>query len=97
MHLREYLKINRGEAVRIAALFGVHPSAVWQWCQNRVPGDRVWALCEATDWAVMPHELRPDIYPPELLAYSHKIFLNHEDEQEKSPQPQIRKKRRKHD
>jgi len=41
---------------------------------NQVPADRVIQLCSLGNWAVTPHELRPDIYPnstdglPETVA-----------------------------
>lgn len=31
---------------------------------RRVPAELVKPLCEAAKWAVLPHEVRPDIYEP---------------------------------
>lgn len=35
--------------------------AVSKWA--RVPAERVIPLCAATQWAVTPHQMRPDLYP----------------------------------
>ncbi|EPE0615628.1 transcriptional regulator, partial [Escherichia coli] len=33
------------------------------WFKKRVPAEEVIPACEALDWGVTPHELRPDKYP----------------------------------
>lgn len=50
---------------RLAAALGVTPPSVHQWYDGTrpLPADRVLAVSRATDWAVTPHQLRPDIYP----------------------------------
>lgn len=39
---------------------------VWNWLNttaNGIPEIHVIKACQAVDWQVTPHELRPDIYP----------------------------------
>jgi len=50
----------------LAAKVGVKQGNVWYWLNRQggmSPPEKVLAVCEATDWQVTPHELRPDIYP----------------------------------
>lgn len=47
----------------LAKRLGVTYQAIRKWCATDVPPERVIAVCEATDWRVTPHLLRPDIYP----------------------------------
>lgn len=43
---------------------GITPQAVNQWFSKSViPPRFVLQLCELTDWKVIPHEVRPDLYP----------------------------------
>lgn len=37
---------------------------------NRVPGERCLGVAQATDWRVTPHDLRPDIFPTGVRAWS---------------------------
>lgn len=57
---------NRIAAVRHASK--VKQSHVWKWLNSpsedmTPPPEWVIPICEALDWAISPHELRPDIYP----------------------------------
>jgi len=48
-------------ATELARRLGLTKAAVCQW--QRVPAERVLEVCDALDWAVSPHDVRPDIYP----------------------------------
>ncbi len=48
----------------LATTLGVSYQAVQKYVANgEMVADRVLATCEATNWQVTPHELRPDLYP----------------------------------
>ncbi|WP_083260243.1 YdaS family helix-turn-helix protein [Marinobacter sp. X15-166B] len=44
---------------------GASPAYLYQMVRGirPIPPTRALAICEATNWKVTPHELRPDIYP----------------------------------
>ncbi|EFG1295517.1 transcriptional regulator [Escherichia coli] len=42
---------------------GKTPQTISGWFKKRVPAEEVIPACEALDWGVTPHELRPDKYP----------------------------------
>lgn len=42
----------------------VTQGAISQWLRKRVPAERVQQLLIATDGAVQPHEVRPDVFAP---------------------------------
>lgn len=46
-----------------ATALGVSREAVRKWERDGVPAERVLKICEATGWRVVPHQLRPDLYP----------------------------------
>lgn len=54
---------NVGNQSKLAIAVGVKPQAVQQWLLNGVPAERVIAVAAATGFKVLPHELRPDVYP----------------------------------
>lgn len=60
-HLRQYLKEQRGRAIRLAEGLGIAPAAVSQW--KVVPAERVLDVERITK--VSRHDLRPDLYPRE--------------------------------
>lgn len=47
----------------LARALGLRPMTVAQWMVRGVPAERVLSIAEATDFAVTPHEIRPDLYP----------------------------------
>lgn len=47
----------------MAEKFGVHPMSINHWVNRGLPADRVLDVAAATDWAVTPHELAPELYP----------------------------------
>lgn len=48
----------------ISKELGITPQAVNQWFSKSViPPRFVLQLCELTGWKVIPHEVRPDLYP----------------------------------
>jgi DNA-binding transcriptional regulator YdaS (Cro superfamily) len=54
-----------GPYAKIGALFDppVSPQGVAKWARDGVPPERVLPIAAATDFAVRPHDLRPDLYP----------------------------------
>ena len=56
-----------GNQTKLANAVGVRPQAVQKWCETgNVPANRVLAVEAATSGQVTRHELRPDLYPPEV-------------------------------
>ena len=57
--------ITKGLRVQqIAEACGISVQAVYKWEKaGAVPPEHVLAVCEAAEWQVTPHTLRPDIYP----------------------------------
>lgn len=48
----------------IAKVLGISPQAVNQWFSKSViPPRYVLTICEMTDWKIVPHDVRPDLYP----------------------------------
>lgn len=62
--LRAYLEAERGRSGKLAAALGITPSAISMW--ERVPAERVIDVERET--GVSRHELRPDLYPRQLVA-----------------------------
>lgn len=56
------LRQNRGLRVKIAREIGISSSAVYQW--PIIPSARVLDVERIT--GISRHELRPDLYPPEI-------------------------------
>lgn len=58
---------NEREAVRerLQKAGGVEEAGLRHWANGirSVPGPKVIAVCKATEGVVLPHELRPDIFP----------------------------------
>jgi len=53
-----------GSQQKLALLIGGVQTRVSEWRRRgQVPADAVLPVCEAVNFAVTPHELRPDIYP----------------------------------
>lgn len=55
--------LGPGGVSAIARHFGLKPWAVSMWRRNGVPAERVIPLCQFMDWLVVPHDVRPDLYP----------------------------------
>lgn len=49
---------------RLAELLGVTRQALYQWKSNKVPAERVLDLERLSKFAILRHDIRPDIYPP---------------------------------
>ena len=47
----------------VAALLKITPQAVGLWYNTGVPPANVIPICESVYFTILPHELRPDIYP----------------------------------
>ncbi|MGG5932540.1 hypothetical protein ACQSDP_23175 [Salmonella enterica] len=47
----------------LGRIFNVSQPAARKWLNNTLPPLRVVPLCKEMGWEVIPHELRPDIYP----------------------------------
>lgn len=60
-----------GSQAEIARIAGVSTTAVWKWLQSskRVPAEFVLKIEAAT--GVSRHDLRPDIYPREIMTDRH--------------------------
>ncbi|HAT2283651.1 TPA: helix-turn-helix domain-containing protein [Citrobacter freundii] len=55
---------NAVSQVAIAKALGISPQAVNQWFSKSViPPRNVLTICEMTDWKIVPHDVRPDLYP----------------------------------
>lgn len=67
MKLKLYLEKHRGTAVRIAKAEGVAPISVWEWADKQVPAKRVLPIWRITGGMVTPHEMRPDLYPADVV------------------------------
>ncbi|WP_083764724.1 transcriptional regulator [Sodalis glossinidius] len=42
---------------------GKRPQTISGWFKKRVPAEEVLPACNALNWKITPHELRPDKYP----------------------------------
>jgi len=60
-----------GSQAALGKICGVSQTAVWKWLQSskRVPAEYVLATEAAT--GVSKHDLRPDIYPREIMVDGH--------------------------
>ncbi|EBU6994991.1 helix-turn-helix domain-containing protein [Salmonella enterica subsp. enterica serovar Bredeney] len=48
----------------IAKALGISPQAVNQWLSKSViPPRYVLTICEMTGWKIVPHDVRPELYP----------------------------------
>jgi DNA-binding transcriptional regulator YdaS (Cro superfamily) len=56
-----------GGTSKLAAKLGVSQPVVSNWKKRGVPANRVLAVEAATDGKVTRHELRPDLYPQEVV------------------------------
>lgn len=58
------VRLMGGQTAAAKAL-GVKQAHVWNWLrrQGRAPAEQVIPICQALDYAVTPHQLRPDVYP----------------------------------
>ena len=59
-----------GGQAKLARLLGVTQPNVWHWLHKseRVPGEYVLKIEEATGGKVSRHDLRPDLYPPHMTG-----------------------------
>ncbi|EGT4370527.1 hypothetical protein AUM47_03200 [Cronobacter malonaticus] len=58
-----------GNDTRLAKMIGLSPMAISHWRKRKkgiIPNGRVMDVYKAT--GIPPHELRPDLYPPELYS-----------------------------
>src|ERR1051325_6067359 len=57
-----------GGQAKLARILGVTQPNVWHWLHKseRVPGEYVLKIEEATGGKVSRHDLRPDLYPPNM-------------------------------
>jgi len=64
--LQQAVSLAGGQSAT-ARICKVSQTAVWKWLQSgkRLPAEHVLPMSEAT--GVLPHELRPDIYPLSLV------------------------------
>ncbi len=60
--VRDLIKMAGGP-VKLSRLFNVTPQAIGLWYLDGPPAERVLPICEAAEFKVTPHQLRPDIYP----------------------------------
>lgn len=67
MKIKKYLVTTSGGTSQIAKYCGVTTQAVRNWANSTVPAKRVLDVCKATNHAVLPHEMRPDLYPIGLI------------------------------
>jgi|GEM_PF-3264457 len=60
-----------GSQSALALICGVSQAAVWKWVQSskQMPAEFVLKASAAT--GVSPHDLRPDIYPRQILSIRH--------------------------
>jgi DNA-binding transcriptional regulator YdaS (Cro superfamily) len=65
MTLVEWLQTSGVSQKHLAERLDVTQGAVSHWIvgRNALPAEKVLPLATATDYAVTPHELRPDLYP----------------------------------
>lgn len=76
MKLSKYLLSSRGRAVTLAEALHVSPQSVRNWANEAVPAERVISVWLCTNGKVSPHEMRPDIYPPELVFFNKEHLIN---------------------
>lgn len=60
--LQDAIRVVGGQAA-LAAICGVTPQAITTWIRRGVPAERVIGVARACNFAITPHELRPDLYP----------------------------------
>ncbi len=69
MKLKKYLKSNRGMGAKLARNLSVTQQSLRYWSDDSVPAERVIPIYFATNKKVHPFEMRPDIYPPDLIKF----------------------------
>lgn len=77
----------------IGRRLNVTQQTVYKWLKKQVPDRRVIPLCDALNWEILPHELRPDLHPtpvsgiPEgvILPSKQERNLNHENQTRAHP------------
>lgn len=67
MKLEKYLKQDRGAALKLAKALNVTAPAITYWIKGQIPARHVLPIFFATNHAVLPHEMRPDLYPIGLI------------------------------
>lgn len=61
----------------IAKALGISPQAVNQWfSKSAIPPRYVLPICEMTGWKIVPHEVRPELYPNETDGIPENIALS---------------------
>ncbi len=67
--LSDYLKENRNTTNELAKILGVTTQSIRMWAVSYVPAERVIPLYFATNCKLNPCDVRPDIYPPDLITF----------------------------
>ena len=58
-----------GGPSKVARHFQLTPGAVCTWARkNKAEAERVIDLCRMTQGAFQPHQLRPDVFGPEVMV-----------------------------
>lgn len=70
VNLKKYLTLNKGSIKKLAKEMNVSHQSVRFWSISYVPAKRVIPLYLATNKAVHPSEMRPDLYPPDLVIFT---------------------------
>lgn len=64
MNILEQEIESLGGPSAVGKIVGASAQRVINWrARGRVPADVVISYCECREWAITPHQLRPDIYP----------------------------------
>jgi DNA-binding transcriptional regulator YdaS (Cro superfamily) len=63
MNMKQVVQSVGYEKTAKAVGVSIHALKHWVYGTRRVPSKRVLGLCAASNWAIKPHDLRPDIYP----------------------------------
>jgi uncharacterized membrane protein YkvA (DUF1232 family) len=63
--MKRLLVLAEGDFAGLAAKTGENIKTVYAWFyRGKVPADKVEGVCEAYQYAIKPHDLRPDIFNP---------------------------------
>lgn len=64
MDIFQKIKDVFGSQSALARRLGLEPMAVSQWkSRGRIPAERCREISRLSDGRILPHEIRPDIYP----------------------------------
>lgn len=62
-HIQQKILSLCGSQSELARRLGKNSQTVSAWFRTQVASTEVLNACRALDWQVIPHELRPDLYP----------------------------------